>query len=415
MHPILFSLPFPLARLSLFGPLLALALVGLGVAAYGRWRSGSGALVFGLALTGVAAYAAIAWGEHSVAFADVSVPSWGALLGLWLLAAWQLARVSAERLGTDPASVANCLVVSGVTGLLLSRLVFVASNLSEAPDLDWLALHQGGLSGMGAVLGACAGAALFVRYARLSFWQWLDLAAPLLALGLLVVRIGCYLHGCDFGVRLDPDSPDWLKALGTFPRWTDPDQGPVFGAAAWLAQVQRGSLEPNAASALPVHPVQLYEAAAGLGLALVIHGAGSRRRFHGQLGLMALLLFSLIRFLFEALRGDDARGAFGPLLEPQVSLPLGLLIFAAAFGYGPAWSVTNARRRTLLLGLSAVPALLSWFATRGAGASAQQLSLTQWLALATALGAAYAWSRLSHTANFAEAPTKTAPEPRHSP
>jgi prolipoprotein diacylglyceryltransferase len=292
--------------------------------------------------------------------------------------------------------MANCVIVSALGALLLSRLAFVVATLHEQPKLDWLALKQGGLLGIAAVAGASLGAALYLRKHELSIWKWLDVAAPALALGVVLIRSGCYLHGCDHGLRLSADAPEWLAELGTFPRWGDPDQAPVGGALAWVQQVTSGTISPEQLHAQPVHPTQLYEAVTGLVfLGLCWYGI-PRRRFDGQLGLSLLLVYALSRFLLDTLRADVPRGLLGPHLELRVYLPLGLALFAIAFAYGPALSIASARQRNLLMLLSLLPALFAlWFSWWHTG-PASQLSISQWLALLTAGAAAHAWSARAH-------------------
>src|SRR5690606_5601231 len=129
--------------------------------------------------------------------------------------------------------------------LVFARVGFVAASSARLPELELFALRQGGLLGAGALLGALGTAAWFLRKRPQCFWQWLDAGAPVLASGVVLIRVGCYLEGCDFGTRLAESSPEWLCALGSFPRWGDPDVAPVFGAPAWIEQVKGGSLGPE--------------------------------------------------------------------------------------------------------------------------------------------------------------------------
>jgi phosphatidylglycerol:prolipoprotein diacylglycerol transferase len=364
------------------------------LAAFGFWRKSTGLTTFALAVALTAGIAALSFRDHALGFFELRIPTWGALLSAWLLIAWHLASRSARRLELDRLVLANACVVSAVTGLLGARLGYVAISLEEGPHLNVLGLQQGGLLGVGAVFGALGGAAWFLRSRSVSFWSWLDVSAPLLVLGMVLLRVGCYLYGCDFGVALSEPNPHFLRALGTFPRWSDPELGPVFGSAPWLEQVRRGTLESTSLDSLPVHPVQLYEACAGLLLGLLVWTLHARKQFHGQLGLITLFLYAALRFVLEAVRGDSGRGLFGPHLEPRVALPLGLLLFAAAFAYGPALSLKRARKRYAGLALGLCPAALALWAT-WLDRTPAQLSTTQWSALALAIGVAHFWSRLA--------------------
>ncbi len=391
MHPILFTIRLPDADLRVFPGLCALAVLGLCLAGYTYWRRIPGLTAFGFALAATAAVAAYRFRDASLTLDSFAVPAWGTLLGCWLIGAWHFARATAQRLALDRETMGNCFVVSALSGLVAARAVYVLGTLAAGPDLDPLALRQGGLSGIGAVWGASLGAALFLRQRALSFWNWLDVSAPCLALGVTIVRAGCYLQGCDFGTRLSKNSPGWLAALGTFPRWGDPDQNPVFGAPAWIQQLESGEISALALHAWPVHPTELYEAVLGLVLAVVCLFGFERRRFHGQLGLGVLFVYALMRFVTETLRGDLTRGAFGPYLESRVALPVGLALFALAYSYGPAHSVVSGRQRYALIAASLAPAAVALGLTWHDHAPPAQLSVTQWMSLATALLTGYFW------------------------
>ncbi|HEU5077425.1 MAG TPA: prolipoprotein diacylglyceryl transferase family protein [Polyangiaceae bacterium] len=403
MHPILFTLPLPTLEFSLLPALLALVLVGLCVAAYAEWHKTRAMTVFGAALAGTAGYASFALAGERVTLSAVQVPTWGSLVALWLVLAWGLCSRSAERNGLDRRWLGDCFVITTLGALLAARVAYVVSSGGSAPDLDLFALRQGGLSGMAALLGALSSAAWFARHHQVSFWRWLDTSAASLALGAALIRIGCYLEGCDFGVPQGAAAPAWLRAVGSFPRWGDPDQAPVFGAAAWTTQVRRGVLESDAPYSLPVQPVQLYEALAVLLLLGLVWYLEPRRRFHGQVGLTLLFGYAVVRFVFDALRGDFDRGMFGPHLAPAVYLPLGLLLFSTAFAYGPGMSFRRNGLRVASIALSTVPAALAaWWGREFT--EPVQLSLTQWLCPPLAFAAAHAWVQQTARVSAGAAP-----------
>lgn len=403
MHPILFTLPLPTSEFPLLPALIALAFVGLCLAAYAEWHKARAITVFGAALAGTATYASISFASQRVTLGAIQVPAWGGLLGLWLVLAWRLCSSHAERCGLDRRWAGDCFVIATLSALVTARVTYVLVCAGSTPELDMFALRQGGLSGIAALSGALLGAAWYARHQKVSFWQWLDASAPSLALGAALIRFGCYLEGCDFGIAQPTGAPSWLRALGSFPRWGDPDAAPVFGAAAWVAQVKQGLLAPEHSHSLPVEPVQLYEAVVALGLLGLLWYLAPRRRFHGQLGLTLVFGYATLRFALEALRGDLDRGLFGPHLEPRIYLPLGLLLFSTAFAYGPGMSFRHGRLRAASIALSTVPAALAAVAARGL-TEPVQLSLTQWLCPALAFAAAHAWVRQTAAVSAAAAP-----------
>jgi phosphatidylglycerol:prolipoprotein diacylglycerol transferase len=172
----------------------------------------------------------------------------------------------------------------------------------------------------GGFLGGTAGAAVFLRRRKASLLAFCDACAPPLCIGLGLVRVGCYLYGCDFGVRLSDSAPDWLKSIGTFPHSTTPG---LDGPPAWSRHVDAYGLSPLADSSLPVPPTQLYESVVGFLLAGAAFFVWSRRQFRGQVVLTVAMLYGVWRFIIEFVRDDPARGfQFGLSTSQLISVAL---------------------------------------------------------------------------------------------
>ncbi len=103
-----------------------------------------------------------------------------------------------------------------------------------------------------------------------------------------------------------------------------------------------------------------------------------------------------MRFLLEIVRDDSERGSFGPTFAEHVLVPSVLLIFAAAFVYGPAQSILSVAWRRVATTLLVASAAAAYFVLRpltGAAIASVALSTSQWISLITALAAAFAWHR----------------------
>jgi phosphatidylglycerol---prolipoprotein diacylglyceryl transferase len=267
--------------------------------------------------------------------------SYGVLLGLSLIAGFQIAvRVGSQKDGLDENLLGNAALVAAVTGVLGARILYVLENreLLAESHTNWFDVTSGGVTAYGGFMGGLIGVALFVAWKRVPLTAVGDAAAPALAAGTVLTRIGCYLYGCDFGSPLSVNSAGWLKKLGTFPHWHY-DKLRVYGSPAFLHHVDRYGLSRDAAASLPVHPTQLYEALAALvllGLSLFLL---QKRSFRGQVILVTAMGYGVFRFLIEYLRDDPERGqAFGFSSAQLISLAL---VPLCAFGY----SVLNAQAR----------------------------------------------------------------------
>jgi len=160
----------------------------------------------------------------------------------------------------------------------------------------WAAFWNGGLAYYGGLLtGGIAGIA-FLRREGFPVGKGLDFVGAVLPVGLFFGRVGCFFGGCCFGKPTD----SWLGL--SFPG----------GSPASYEQAELGLLADKALPSLPVHPTQLYEAFGCLAIALwLILGCYPRKRFDGEIMLLCLVSYAVLRFVLEFLRADDRGALFG--------------------------------------------------------------------------------------------------------
>jgi len=104
-------------------------------------------------------------------------------------------------LGLQPQLVVDMALWVGVAALLGARLMYVALETPWYFRVPWriLYLREGGLSMHGGVAGGLLAAWLFARRRGVHFGKLADAAAPAVAWGTAVTRIGCHLEGCCYG------------------------------------------------------------------------------------------------------------------------------------------------------------------------------------------------------------------------
>ena len=398
MHPVLFQLPLPSWTVPLFPALLVLAGFGVLLAVFG-WRKRAGdLLVIGAVVAVAAGFAAFGYRGQVYTLSPLPIYSYGAMLCLSIVVGWYLTLGLAEKDGLPRDKMANCYFVTALAALVGARLLYVATNSGEFETFrDLFALRRGGLVAYGGFLGGFLGSLVYLRSVKIRLLPWADVAVPSLASGLLITRLGCYLFGCDFGKPLSASAPGWLQKLGTFPRWSDGTLLEGSGSPAWLQHVNTRGLSPSAYASLPVHQKQLYELRVGALLLGLVFFVRRRQSFRGQVFLAFTLGYGALRFLIEIVRDDIERGIFGPYVAEHVLYPLSLLIFAAAFIYGPSRNIDSQRLRLGAQIASLLPGVLLYFVLRPdsfADNVALQLSTSQWIGLLTAVGAAIAWNTL---------------------
>jgi phosphatidylglycerol:prolipoprotein diacylglycerol transferase len=268
--------------------------------------------------------------------ATLLAPTYFTMVALAGLATAVLMVRRARAEGDDVPTVITTLIVGytgAVVGGILAPMIFDAGAqlvAGRTPVLRWAGMVAYG--GFGFALAAIV---VYLgssgRARTLSLARFGDLAAPLVGLAVAIVRLGCFVAGCDYGkvtdvpwaVRFPVGSPAWRDhvAAGLVPAWRD--------------------------ASLPVHPTELYESLLGVLLFVaVLRLARTRLVRVARPGLLLPLVlagYALGRSAIENLRGDASRGFLGPLSTSQV---IGVLVLA--FVAFVLWTRARATRAALV-------------------------------------------------------------------
>jgi phosphatidylglycerol:prolipoprotein diacylglycerol transferase len=106
----------------------------------------------------------------------------------------------AARKGIDEDQVYPLLIRAFIGSLIGARLAYVINHVSDySSPLDALKVWQGGISLLGGFIGAILLAMPAIRSSRLSFWRIMDAAAPGMALGVIIGRVGDLIVGDHLG------------------------------------------------------------------------------------------------------------------------------------------------------------------------------------------------------------------------
>jgi len=252
-----------------------------------------------------------------VRFGPVTVYSYGALLSVAFLVGAVIAAREGERKGVGGQWMYDFLLVTLVSGVVVSRLLFVLMNLGLYVSNPWTVLNvaEGGLSLHGALLGGLLAALWFARRKKVSFDALADTVSPSLALGIGIGRWGCFFNGCCYGT------------LTSLPWATMTRYAPGLR-----------------------HPTQIYESFLALLMFWWLWRARTRVKADGQLFMLFLALYSVIRFFVEFYRESPF---IGPLTYAQVA-SLAIAAFAVVRYYvlgrragGRAWADSGARHESV--------------------------------------------------------------------
>lgn len=223
----------------------------------------------------------------------------GALVGLWMFGR-ELARSGL------PADAADAAVAGVIGGLAGAKILWTIEFMGEQPVTELL-FSRGGLSWFGGLLGGVGTGLWMLRRKRVPIVPVLAAATPALAVGHAIGRLGCFMVGDDYG---EPSDLPWAVA---FPEGLPP-------------------------TFVPVHPTQLYEAAALAVAAWLL----LRWRRHGVPDRAVLgryfVLAGTIRFAIEFVRVNlEILGPFtlAQLLSAGLAAAGGWLLLSGQAGRTP--------------------------------------------------------------------------------
>jgi phosphatidylglycerol:prolipoprotein diacylglycerol transferase len=235
-----------------------------------------------------------------IPFLDLAVRSHNVMVLAAIVAAGGLGYYGAVRSeGLDARRVGWAFLGLGLATFVGGRLHFVLANWPSFGADPWriLRLSSGALHAPGAIVALALAGALLLPLLRLPIGRFVDGLAPAVGVGIALARVGCFLHGCCYGVVCPYP---WGVTLAR-------------DSYLYMLQLESGQLTNTASESLPVHPLPLYFAAAGLAITAFLFWLRPRRSYPGQLGLLLLLLFSASSALLEPLRSDDpTRVYWGP-------------------------------------------------------------------------------------------------------
>jgi phosphatidylglycerol:prolipoprotein diacylglycerol transferase len=218
----------------------------------------------------------------------------------FVVAGWVLAR-QFRRYGLSDDAASSMVMAAAIGGIVGAKIYYAILFR------DWhLLFTRAGLVWYGGLIGGTLGCTLYLRAQRIDFLKAADAAAPALAIGYCLGRIGCFLVGDDYGRPTN----SWVGIA--FPKGSPPTTAEElrnFGA----------HVDPSLPSdaILRVHPTQLYESAAALVMFFILMRAGRAAHPKGRIFGLFLILMGIERFLVEIVRAKDDR-FLGPFTIAQL-------------------------------------------------------------------------------------------------
>ncbi len=236
-----------------------------------------------------------------------TVYSYGVMLATAFFTAIMLALRRARSVGIEPQVIVDISIVILIGAVVGAKLFYVIGHWSRyAADPGRLleTLRAGGVFQGGLVVAVIL-AVLYLGWKKQPIWLVADVAAPGIAIGQAIGRVGCFAAGCCYGKPVDHTQVPWAVAFG-------PDS--VAGAAPGVFR----------------HPTQVYESLLMVAVFVALLVLWRYRRFDGQVFWWYVVLYSLVRGgVVEWFRGDHGTiwlGLTGQQLISVATFVVGLLM-----------------------------------------------------------------------------------------
>lgn len=229
--------------------------------------------------------------------------------GIAMLLAFVISQVIVEReLGRRghlaEAFGTSDVVFAAVVGTLIgAKLYYVLVITQDVRDL----FSRGGFVFWGGFMGSVLACFLVIKWRKLSFIRYADVAGIAIAAGYSVGRTGCWAVGDDYG-------RPWSGPLAVaFPNGAPPSTAGIM-ARDFGVSFPAGT---DAAQVIAVHPTQLYETLMGFVMFAILWRLRDHKHAEGWLFGLWCILAGLERFIIEFVRAKDDR-FFGALTAAQV-------------------------------------------------------------------------------------------------
>jgi phosphatidylglycerol---prolipoprotein diacylglyceryl transferase len=246
--------------------------------------------------------------------------------GIAVLMAFLIAQIVSERelahrgRDVEAAAVSDVLFAALLGTMLGAKLYYVVVVSHRISDL-W---SRGGFVFWGGFIGSVVLCFLTIKYKKLSFVRFADVAGIAIAAGYAVGRTGCWAVGDDYG------KPYTGFLAVAFPDGAPPSTG------AELMQAFHVALPPGTdpQAVLSVYPTQLLEVLLGFAMFAVLWRIRDHKHAEGWLMGVWCILAGAERFIVEFFRSKDDRvsWAMGLSLAQVISIAIiivGIIVMRA--------------------------------------------------------------------------------------
>ena len=235
--------------------------------------------------------------EHvgkNISIGGFTIAYYGIVIGIGIIGGLMLVQWQAKRTGQDPEMYLDLAMIAVVLSIIGARVYYVvfAWDMYKDDLLSIFNIRNGGLAIYGGVLTAIATVFVFAKVRKQPFGLLTDTAGLGLILGQVVGRWGNFFNREAFGGYTDN-----LLAM----------QLPVSAVrrSDISADLAAHIMNVGGIDYIQVHPTFLYESLWNLCVLLFLIWYSPKKKFHGEVFCLYLLLYGIGRFWIEGLRTDQ--------------------------------------------------------------------------------------------------------------
>lgn len=272
---------------------------------------------------------------------NFAVHWYGIFIGVGFLMSFCLLQKLRKYAGLTGDQIYNISMIALFAGVIGARIFYVVQfweQFSGRGILAILNVHEGGLVFYGGFILAFIAECLYAKWPTvrrllglkekapadgseprkdISILALLDILGPAMALAHAFGRVSCFMQGCCFG----RPAPQGFPFAVCFP-------------AESPAAYRYPSLLPGTSGSVPVYPVQLFESAGNVLMCVILLLLLRKRKYAGTIGGIYLILYGVMRFLIEFMRGDHTDSILGltpsQFIAVAIAIPGGIIVYLAA-------------------------------------------------------------------------------------
>jgi len=247
---------------------------------------------------------------------DFFVAYYGVIIAVGILAGILMAVHSAKRTGFDTEIIWDFAIYAIIFSIIGARVYYVVFEWEYYKDdlLQIFNTRQGGMAIYGAVIGAFITLFIYCRIKKVKAFEIGDAGVMGLVLGQIIGRWGNFVNREVFGQYTDNLFAMRLPIEAVRSRDI---------SESLQAHILEGT------NYIQVHPTFLYESVLNLCLLIFMYVYFKHRKFYGEICLLYLGGYGIIRFFVEGIRTDQLKIGNTGIAVSQM-LGISLFVFAVA-------------------------------------------------------------------------------------